>query len=307
MESPDDKTAVLIVGSGKLVTSVAACLLLAGHRVIACTAKSEVLKEGVEVNLTDSGKTELVAELQVTKQLPDSGDFGLAVVLGSEDPEEKRSVIGQLESRYAADLVIAVSSESIPLSDLQSGSRAPERIMIANWVEPAHTTFFLELVVNTITSQSAIDYVSNLAKNHWRKDPYVIEGELGVRSRMMSALVREAFFLIQEGYATVEDVDRACRNDPGYYFPFAGNYRYMDLMGTYAYGMVMKDLNPELATQTKLPEFFTQLINEGKNGMESNSGFYDYKKDEVENWNKLIRTFSHEIKEVIEKYPFNYK
>lgn len=307
MGSSDCETAVLIVGNGKLVASVAACLLLAGHRVIVCAAKPDGIKAGIGQHLTASGKSELVARVLVTEELPASGDFELAIVLNSEDLEEKRSMIEELEVRYASELIIAVTSESIQLSDLQSGSQAPERILIANWVEPAHTTFFLELVANDVTSQSAVEYVNQLAENRWGKDPYVIQGELGVRSRMMSALVREAFFLIQEGYATVEDVDRACRNDAGYYFPFAGNYRYMDLMGTYAYGMVMKDLNPELATQTELPEFFTQLMNEGKHGMERNSGFYEYKEGETESWNQLIQTFSYEIKEVIEKYPFNYK
>lgn len=307
MESTDGGTAVLIVGNGKLVTSVATCLLLAGHQAIVCAVKPEEVKVGVEKHLIASGKRELVTRVSVTEQLPDSGDFEFSIVLGSEDLEEKQAIIKELEVRFSSDLVIAIASECIPLSSLQSGCQAPERILIANWVEPAHTTFFLELVVNDLTSQSAVEYVRQLAESCWRKDPYVIQGELGIRSRMMSALVREAFFLVQEGYATVEDIDRACRNDAGYYFPFAGNYRYMDLMGTYAYGMVMKDLNPELATQMELPAFFTQLLKEGKHGMEGNSGFYEYKEGETESWNQLIQTFSYEITEVIEKYPFNYK
>src|SRR5690606_11021753 len=56
-----------------------------------------------------------------------------------------------------------------------------------------------------------------------------------------------AICLVENGYASIERIDRACRNNAGFYLPFEGNFRYMDLMGTYAYGMVMKDLNPDLA------------------------------------------------------------
>lgn len=304
MKNSFDETPLLVVGSGKVVASVTTCLILSGHRVL--VVSSQQVEAEVAIYLADVGKLEFASQLEVTNELPASGDFKLAIVLTTENLEEKRGAIRELENLFP-DLIIAITSESIPLSDLQKGSLRSERIIVANWVEPAHTTFFLELVANDGTEEAVIEEISQLARDNWSKDPYVIRGELGVRSRMMSALVREAFFLIEEGYANVEDIDRACRNDAGYYFPFAGNYRYMDLMGTYAYGMVMKDLNPELATQTELPEFFAQLINNGKQGMESGSGFYDYKKGEVENWNEVIRIFSHEIKEVIEKYPFNYK
>jgi len=120
-------------------------------------------------------------------------------------------------------------------------------------------------------------------------------------------MVREAFYLVQNRYASIEDIDRACRNDAGYYLPFAGNFRYMDLMGTYAYGLVMKDLNKELSTESIIPEFFKKIMEEGGKGMENKNGFYQYNEEEVKKWNKLFNSFSYKIKRIIEKYPFNYK
>jgi 3-hydroxybutyryl-CoA dehydrogenase len=154
MGSTDRGTAVLLVGSGKLVASVAACLLIAGHRVTVGGAKPQEQKEAVESHLTGRGQLELVWDLQVTEELPESGNFGLALILGAEVVEEKRAAIRELELRYGPELIICVASESIPLSDLQAGCRGAERILIANWVEPAHTTFFLELVANEVTSVS---------------------------------------------------------------------------------------------------------------------------------------------------------
>src|SRR5699024_7083286 len=109
--------------------------------------------------------------------------------------------------------------------------------------------FFLELVYNEVTDGDHVLWLNLQAKNYWKKDPYTIKDELGVRGKMIAAMVREAFYLVENGYASVEDVDRACRNDAGMYMPFAGNFRYMDLMGTDVYGVVMEKLNEELSVE----------------------------------------------------------
>ena len=120
-------------------------------------------------------------------------------------------------------------------------------------------------------------------------------------------MVREAFYLVENGYATVQDIDRACRNDAGYYLPFAGNFRYMDLMGTYSYAEVMKKLNADLSKDNHIPGFFSDIISNGDTGMKSNKGFYNYENGDVEHWNKMFAKFSYKIHEIIAKYPFSDK
>jgi len=173
-------------------------------------------------------------------------------------------------------------------------------------VEPAHTTFFLEIISNKNTRNDLVKELSAVAHQHWQKDPYVVNTDYSVRGRMMSALIREAFYLIENGYVSFEDVDRACRNDAGYYFPFAGNFRYMDLMGTYIYGLVMKDMNPDLSKDRHIPQFFKDIIASGGEGMNNHKGFYKYSAEEVQRWNEVSTVFSYQIQKFIEKYPFNY-
>ena len=117
-------------------------------------------------------------------------------------------------------------------------------------------------------------------------------------------MARESFHLIDNGYAEVIDIDRACRNDPGYYLSFAGNCRYMDLMGTFLYGVVMKDLNPELSRATGPSKLMEMKLKEGKTGMNSGEGFYHYQEIQKETFEKDFLKFSEIIKELMEKYPF---
>jgi 3-hydroxybutyryl-CoA dehydrogenase len=109
--------------------------------------------------------------------------------------------------------------------------------------------------------------------------------------------------LIENGYANAEDIDRALRNDAGLYLSFAGNFRYMDLMGLYAYGKVMGELNPTLSTSASLPSFFDELVQSGHLGMASGDGFFHYTEEEIEAWERIFLRFSGEMEKIIRKYP----
>jgi 3-hydroxybutyryl-CoA dehydrogenase len=231
-------------------------------------------------------------------------EIELAVAVTSENVGQKREIINIMEKVLAKDALIGINSESIPLSHIQQNSSVPERIIGLNWVEPANTTVFLEVISNNRNGEEEIESLLKLAKENWRKDPYVLKNDKGIRSKLLGALVREAFYLIENEYVKVEDIDRACRNDAGYYLPFAGNCRYMDLMGTSVYGTVMADLNPELSKATHIPSFFLEIVDKGGKGMENGKGFYAYSKSEEEKINRLFQRFSHQIREIMSNYPF---
>lgn len=232
--------------------------------------------------------------------------YGMAILITDEDLLMKKEMLAKLEMILHRDAIIAVNTETIGLDLLQENASFPRRIMGVNWTQPADTTCFLEIIANDITDPILTSQLQRTAIDFWKKDPYIIKGNTGIRMRLTGALIREAFYLVKHGYATVEDIDRACRNDAGYYLPFAGNLRYMDLMGTYAYGMVMKDLNPELSTDGHIPDFFQRMLAGKEWGMESGKGFYTYVPGESEKWQELLSKFGRQVRELFEKYPFKY-
>ncbi|PPL02794.1 3-hydroxyacyl-CoA dehydrogenase NAD-binding domain-containing protein [Parapedobacter indicus] len=276
---------LLIVGDGKLAYSVAGNALRADQETTLLTSDVKAAYSAVKQAMPDR-----VKKLILPKAWPTVLSHHWIVVITEERSDIKRQLIERLEGCVGKDAVIAVNTESIPLAELQAASRYPERILGLNWCYPADLTFFLEIICNEKSASNQIRALEAMAKNGWNKDPYLVKSGFSVRARMMAAWAREAFYLVENGYASIESIDRACRNDAGYYLPFAGNFRYMDLMGTYAYGVVMKDLNPELSQATVLPDSVV-------------ADFQDYAADHPERWEKIVRTFSEEIRELILKYP----
>jgi 3-hydroxybutyryl-CoA dehydrogenase len=283
------------------------CFLKGGFHVYVHTTRTIESEDQIRQILNEENNLngfQLQAKnIEFVRNLPQTCMFDCAIILTKEIADEKLQLIKAVENLIPADVPVAVNSESFSLDQLQHVCRDPERLLIANWAEPANTTFFLEIVCNENTDEWIVTNFCSTARKYLRKDPYIVRSGFSVRSRLLSALVREAFYLINEGYATVEDIDRACRNDAGYYLPFAGNFRYMDLMGTYAYGLVMKDLNPELATISEIPKAFTGLFAQ-QNDSGKELSFYKSTEDELGQRKVEAREFSYKINKLMQQFPF---
>jgi len=248
-----------------------------------------------------------VSFLDVDSDLPTSIQEQLVIVIAPEDLEVKRSWVAKLEAVLSPEAVIGINMEAIRLTDLQETAVNPKRILGLNWVYPVEKTYFLEIISNSTSDANYSTFMEKLAKECWNKDPYCLSCGFSVRARLMAAITREALFLVDEGYATIESIDRSCRNDAGYYLSFAGNFRYMDLMGTAVYGIVMETLNRELAAQSTLGSF-ERLLNESNLGMESGNGFFNYESGDAERWEEIVQDFTDKIANLMQRYPitFNY-
>lgn len=310
-ETENGYSEVLVCGQGRLAASIPVCLATSGSRVTLWSDQPAEQQRYIATHLQDlSQNADISAPKKIvvksTMEVPITQT--LVIIVGYSDLSAIRSLLERLESEGTPDCTIAIATDHIPLKSLQKDRLRPENILGVNWTEPAHTTFFLEIVYNERTSPAVVHQMEYTATHAWGKDPYLVKDEWGVRGRMNAAMVREALFLIDQDYAKVEDIDRACRNDAGTYLPFAGNFQYMDLMGTFAYGVVMEQLNKELSNATSPPEFFKSKINNtSQNGNNYRSGFYEYTNEDMEKWESRMRSFSFEVREVMRKYPFHYQ
>ncbi|WP_209329687.1 3-hydroxyacyl-CoA dehydrogenase family protein [Lunatimonas salinarum] len=298
---------VAVVGTGRLLPEIVCCLLQAGHLVQVLESSS------AEVDLTDlfdvgrsvasveelSGRIEQVADLGALSPVD------LVILVTPEDLPTKKQSLHAVSQLVPEGAVLAVNTESFSLDELRDGCAHPDRVIGLNWVRPAQVTLFSEVIAVPDTPSSLLGSLVYLIERYWKKDPYVVYGGRSIRSRLLAAMVREAFFLIEHGYVGAEDIDRACRNDAGYYMPFAGNLRYMDLMGTNVYGLVMEDLNKELATGKALPSFFEEVFSENPNpGMEAGKGFYHYERGAVVREEEAMIAFAYKVRQLMDRYPF---
>ena len=313
----NEKIRIGIVGLGLMGSSITACILAAGHEVTSLTRHIEKAAEArkrilsfleqlqKEGNLKEDPVI-CIQRLTITDDYSLLADHEVIIESINESPDDKKMVFQQLENVLSPDAVIGSNTSAIPVSILQNGLKHPERFLGIHWGEPAHILRFLEVICG---DQSDIKYAKKIVAlaEGWGKEPSLVKKDIRgfITNRLMYAMLREGMHLVENGYATIEDIDRACRNDMGFWITFAGLFRFMDLTGLPTYLAVMKDLFPELCNSTTAPVFFEELVASGAKGVNNAHGFYPYTKESAEQWEKLFIEFSYDIRKLSEKYPKN--
>jgi 3-hydroxybutyryl-CoA dehydrogenase len=303
-----------VVGMGLMGTSIATCLLAAGHPVVGIdrTAKQlsaakrkirPLLREMKREGLLRSDPARVVQRLMLSQDYGSLRDAALVIESTTEDVEVKREVFRKIEAVVSPSAIIGSNTSGIPISLLQKGTRHPGRFLAIHWSEPAHVSRFLEVACGEQTRPAVARRVIELAGN-WDKEPALLRRDVRgfISNRCAYALYREAFHIVEQGWATMEDVDRSLRNDIGWWIPFAGPFRYMDLTGGAAYGTVMKDLWPELSCSTQVPERMKKVMTAGGKGIANAKGLYRYTRQEAERWEQQYREFNYDIRRVARKY-----
>ena len=304
-----------VVGMGLMGTSIAACLLIAGHPVVAIDTDPAQRRRALlrlRQHLQEARRELLLKPpaAKLLKRFTISGNFGplakCRIVIESvfEDLRAKRRVIRQVEAVVSPQAIIGSNTSSLPITQLQKGARHPERVLGIHWGEPAHILRFMEIICGRETAPLYAGRAMAMARR-WGKEPSLVRRDIRgfITNRIMYAMLREAFHLVESGYATVEDVDRSVRNDYGFWMTLAGLFRYMDLTGIPAYAAVMKGLFPDLNCSKKVPCLMRKVVRSGALGIANARGFYQYTPAQAKRWEKLFLKFSYEIRAVAQKYP----
>ncbi|MCF2520504.1 3-hydroxyacyl-CoA dehydrogenase family protein [Dyadobacter sp. CY351] len=304
-----------IVGLGLMGCSIVTCLLIAGHPVIAVAPVSadllhaerrirEHLENAKEKGLIENGPEFYFKNLIITEDYAQLKPCKIVNECTIEDIDIKNSVYKKVETVIAPDALLSSNTSAIPISQLQKLTLHPERFLGLHWTEPAHTTRFLEVICGDDTDIKNAEYLYELSYK-WGKEPILVRKDIAgfITNRLMYAMYREAISLVENGYATIEDVDRSCRNNAGYFMTLVGVFRWMDLTGVPAYHTVMKNLLPTLNNNTEVPELIDKVVREGGRGIANSHGFYDYEPGEAEVWEETFKEFTYEIRQLALKYP----
>ena len=309
------KIQIGVVGLGLMGCSISTCLLMSGHPVVAIAPISvdmETAELRIRKHLNKAKEEGLLTETAdfYLGNLTISEDYGhlklcqLVIECTIENEEIKRCVYGKIEAEIGEDALLTSNTSAIPISELQNLTQKPERFFGLHWAEPSHTTRFLEIICGAKSDVKKGEYLYELSHG-WGKEPTLVRKDIRgfIANRLMYSMYREAIYLVENGYATVEDVDRACRNNTGYWMTLVGVFGWMDLTGVPAYHNVMKDLNATLYNGTEVPKLIDDIVKSGGKGVSNGHGFYEYSPEEAKLWEETFANFSYEIRKLALKYP----
>jgi len=193
----------------------------------------------------------------------------LAIEAVVEDLEVKRRVFAELEVRTRPDALLATNTSSLSVDAIASGLQHPERFFGFHFFNPVHRMPLVEVVRGSRTSDVALTRAVAFARA-LGKTPVVVRDAAGfVVNRLLMPYLREAMFLLEEGYA-LRDIDTAMRR---FGMPM-GPFEVLDEVGLDVAQKVAGVLTAAFPDRMSAAPALDRLVAAGSLGRKSGSGFY---------------------------------
>ena len=280
---------ITIVGAGTMGHSLAQAFAQEGYSVWLTDTREEVLVQArkliasnlqtmVETGLLDrSRQAAVLHRVLTTTKIEDAGrhaDFVIEAI--SEDAAAKQELFHTLDTICPRGAILASNTSYLDIFKFVETNR-PDKVLITHWFAPPHIVPLVEIVRGPETSQETVDRVKTLLIDVGKK-PLVISKFLPgfIANRLQSALTNEVLHLLDNGYATPEDIDAAAKASFGLRIPILGLLKRMDYAGLDLVRKILSNAVYEPPPRRTRSMTVDQLVSLGKLGVKTGGGYYEY-------------------------------
>lgn len=281
---------VTVLGAGTMGHGIAQLYAQAGYEVHMYDIKDEYLEKAMErisnnldmmiqeQTITEEDKNSALQHISTSTDLKEavSGTRFVTEAV-SENLKIKFELFSQLEEIVEDDVIIASNTSTFSIKELSEGVKKKDRLIITHFFNPAHLVPLVEVVKGPETSTEIIDRTVGVLKAIGKK-PVVLKKDIPglIANRLQAALVREAFYLLDNDVAEAEDIDLAITAGPGFRWAFIGPLETADFGGLDIWKSVIENLAPVLSKDEKIPPFVEEKVQSGNLGTKTGNGLFSY-------------------------------
>ncbi len=284
-----------VIGAGLMGHSIAMNFAVGGHEVVLTDTTDENLQRAMEnVSATlgvlqEQGLVDEATAQSVPGRIRTStsiegamDDVGFVVEAVFEDLDLKRRIFADLDRYCPPHAVLTSNTSSYMTSQLAPSTNRPDKVVVANWWNPAHLLPLVEVVRGPETSDETIEITKSVLEGIGKR-PVVLQKEsLGfIGNRMQFALLREALSVVDKGIASAEDVDTVVKTGFGRRLAVAGPLEVFDIAGWDTISHIIDELYPDLDTSAENSPTITAMLERGDLGVKSGRGFYEWNDETV--------------------------
>ena len=248
-------------------------------------------------------KINLLKQLEFSKSLKDAVENADLIQENAPENENlKKNLIKEISQYSKINSIIASSSSGLLPSKIQSKCKNPKRLIIAHPFNPVYLLPLVELVAGKQTDKKFINKANMFYSNIGMKT-LILKKELPgyLSDRLQESMWRESLHIINEGYASTQDLDDAIIYGPGLRWSLMGTFLTFHLAGG-KMGMahMLEQFGPALKlpwTKLKAPTLNNKLKNKIINGTKKQS-----KNRSVENLSNLRDNFLIDLQKLLSKY-----
>jgi len=190
-----------------------------------------------------------------------------------EVPDVKGPVLSAIETAAEPHAIIGTNTSTLPIGELAANLTDPSRILGVHFSNPSPFIPGVELITHDTCDMTMVgpveEYVARLGKQSAR-----VQDKAGfVLNRLQFAFFKLACELVEEGVATVEDIDTVVRTTFGFRLPFFGPFAIADMAGLHTYLNCFESLQQHYGDAYAPPKALVDLVAQGKHGVIQGGGF----------------------------------
>ncbi|MHA7885260.1 3-hydroxybutyryl-CoA dehydrogenase [Nitratireductor rhodophyticola] len=294
-----DDVTIACIGAGRMGRGIAQCVAYAGHEVRLIDAKErdadafaklrdealdEIRTALASIAALGAFKVDAVPQIMERVSIVPRGEAagglsGARIVFEGvpEVTDAKRDAFALFDAHADGDAILASTTSTMLSTELAGFTSAPERFLNAHWLNPAFLMPLVELAPADETDAETTAFVRAYLEGIG-KVPIVCKASPGyIVPRIQALAMNEAARIVEEGVASAEDVDKAVTYGFGLRFGVLGLLEFIDWGG----GDILYYASRYLAgafedERYQAPEIISRNMEEGRIGLKTGSGFFDY-------------------------------
>jgi 3-hydroxybutyryl-CoA dehydrogenase len=275
-----------VVGAGQMGGGIAHVFAQRGFQVVLHDAVEAQLARAAKLigeNLERQAKKGaldraaipgILARITPASDLAAFAACGLAVEAVSENEALKVDLFRRLDAILPAGAILASNTSSIPITRLAAATRRPERVIGMHFMNPVPVMGLVEVIRGIATSDATFEEIAALVKRLGKEQAVSQDYPGFIVNRILIPMINEAAFVVYEGIASPEDVDKGMKlgtNQP------MGPLALADLIGLDTVLAILRVLHDGFADPKYRPcPLLVKLVDAGRLGRKSGRGFHSY-------------------------------
>jgi 3-hydroxybutyryl-CoA dehydrogenase len=277
---------VAVIGAGIMGRGIAHAAALGGYRTILedllpnalRKAETEIrsnLDKAVELGKVNASEADAAfTRLEYASSVDQAArDADLVIEAVPEEMESKIEIFTMLDKICRPTTILASNTSSLSVTEIASVTYRAKKCVGMHFFNPVHKMKLLEVVRALETDDDTLAAVVEVGKR-MRKEVVVIKESPGfITSRINAMIGNEAFYMLQEGVASAEDIDKALKlglNHP------MGPFELVDLVGLDTRLHILEYLHKSLGEKFRPCPLLVQYVKAGRLGRKAGRGVFEY-------------------------------
>ncbi|WP_225650427.1 MULTISPECIES: 3-hydroxyacyl-CoA dehydrogenase [Mesobacillus] len=278
---------LIVIGSGVMGRGIAYVSSLGGfNTVLIDVDEKQLLNAEQEINsIFDKGiaRGKIALEdaesaktrLKYSNFLADNvKDADLVIEAVPEKIDIKKTIFEVIDQHAPEHCLFASNTSTMSPTEIASFTKRPEKVIAMHFFNPVHKMPLVEIIRGLETSNETAEAIQKAAIQMGKETVIVNEFPGFVTSRISALVGNEAFYMLQEGLGSPEDIDKAIKL--GLNYPM-GPFELGDLVGLDTRLNNLKYLHEKLGEKYRPAPLLEQYVKAGRLGRKTGRGVYDYR------------------------------